>query len=195
MAISVSLRSQRLIYAILAGGGTVGLVASFLQTTEKLQLLKNADQALVCDLNSVFSCTSVLNAWQSSVFGFPNSLMCMVVFTVFLTVGFVGLTGGTLPARLRHVMHGLAVFMLGFGLWFLWQSIYSIGSLCLYCLICFTGLVMVNWAWLRLNADDMPFLSTAARNKLKAGIGRGADTFGWITLVLVVAFAIALKFY
>lgn len=190
----VKLLPRRLIYVIMASGGAVGLTASFLQTTEKLQLLKNADQALVCDLNSVFSCTSVLNAWQSSVFGFPNSLMCMILFTVFMTAGFIGLSGGTLPARLRHVMHGLAVFMLGFGLWFLWQSIYSIGSLCLYCLVCFTGLVMVNWAWLRLNAEDMPLLSKAGRTKLKNGIGRGADTFGWITLVLVVAFAIALKF-
>jgi uncharacterized membrane protein len=171
----------RTIYAIMTVGSAVGLVASFLQTLEKLQLLKHTNGALVCDLNSVFSCTNVLNAWQSSVFGFPNSLMCIVFFTMVMATGLVGLSGGTLPRRLRLGVHFLAVFFLGFGLWFLWQSAFS-------------GLLMVNWSWLRLNAGDLP-LSKAARTKLKAGITKGADTFGWLILALLIAFLIALKFY
>jgi len=80
---------QRLIYGITAIGGAIGLVASFLEVLEYQELLKNSHTLLACDLNSVFSCSSVLNAWQSKVFGFPNSLMCLVFFTLMLCNGFL----------------------------------------------------------------------------------------------------------
>lgn len=184
----------RFIYGAMAVGGAVGLVASFLQTIEKIQLLKQAEQALVCDLNSVFSCTSVLNAWQSSVFGFPNSLLCIVFFTIFMTVGLVGLSGGVLPRKLRLAVHGLALFVLAFGLWFLWQSTYSIGALCLYCLFCFSGLLLVNWAWLRHNVDILP-ISSSMRTALKRGMQGGADTFAWLLFAVFIGFLMLLKFY
>ncbi len=137
----------RIPYIAMTAGGVVGLVASFLQMIEKLTLLSHAHQALVCDLNSYFSCSTVLNAWQSSVFGFPNSMMCMIFFTIFATIGLVGLSGGALPRRLRLGVQTLALFVLAFGLWFLWQSVYSIGSVCVLCLFCFSGLLLVNWSW------------------------------------------------
>lgn len=174
-------------------GGAIGILAAFIQTLEKIQLLKNANEALVCDLNSVFSCTNVLNAWQSSVFGFPNSMMCMVLFTIFFAIGLAGWSGAKLPKGLRLGIHGLSLFTLGFGLWFLWASTYQIGALCLYCVICMTGLLMVNWAWLRLNAADLP-IGKAARAKLAAGIAKGADTFGWILLAVTIAFLMILRF-
>jgi len=63
---------KRSLYAVLAAGSSLGLLASFLQLLEKLVLLKNSHAALTCNINSTFSCTNVLNAWQSEVFGFPN---------------------------------------------------------------------------------------------------------------------------
>src|SRR5687767_2689815 len=104
---------QRAIYITMFIGGIVGMIAAFLQTTEKIALLKNKDAILACDLNSVFSCTSVLNAWQSSVFGFPNSLMCMVLFTIFASIALVGVSGGALPRRLRLGIQVLSLCTLG----------------------------------------------------------------------------------
>lgn len=181
------------LYITMVAGGLIGLIASFLQTMEKLTLLKNENAQLVCDLGSVFSCTNVLNAWQSSVFGFPNSLMCMVLFTIFGTVGLVGAAGGQLTRGLRLGIHGLAVFTLLFGLWFLSQSTFVINSLCLYCLFCFSGLLLVNWGWVRTNAADLP-LSTRGRARLQRAIASGADTFAWIVLALAIAFVMVLRF-
>jgi len=184
---------QRALYTAVAAGGAIGLVASFLQTMEKLALLKNADSKLVCDLSSVFSCTNVLNAWQSSVFGFPNSLMCMVLFTTFGIAGLVGATGGKLTRGMRLGVHGLALFTLFFGMWFLWQSTFSIGSLCLYCLFCFSGLLLLNWSWVRVNAADLP-IGVSGRATLQRAIASGADTFGWIVLALAITFIMVMKF-
>lgn len=180
-------------YGIMATGGVVGMTAAFLQMTEKIQLLKNQDAILACDLNSVFSCSNVLNAWQSSIFGFPNSLMCLALFTIFASIALVGLSGGVLPRKLRLSIHALSFFTLLFALWFLTQSIYVINALCILCIFCFGGLLLVNWGWLRLNAADLS-IGKRGRAFVKRGIESGADTFVWILLGLAVAFAMILRF-
>jgi uncharacterized membrane protein len=166
------------------------MAAAFLQTTEKITLLKNKDAILTCDLNSVFSCTNVLNAWQSAVFGSPNSLMCLSLFTIFASMALVGLSGGKLPRGLRLSIQALSLFTLGFALWFLTQSIYVINALCIFC---FVGLLLVNWGWLRLNASDLP-IGERGRAFVKRRIETGADIFAWILLALAVAFAMILRF-
>src|SRR3989338_1934453 len=81
LVIKQGVKMKNKLYAYLSAGAAVGALASFIQTIEKINLLKNVGVPLKCDLNSVFSCSNVLNSWQSSVFGFPNSLMCLFFFT------------------------------------------------------------------------------------------------------------------
>ena len=184
---------QRPIYITMLIGSIIGLLAAFLQTTEKIALLKNKDAVLACDLNSVFSCTDVLNAWQSAVFGFPNSLMCLVLFTIFAGIALVGVSGGILPRGLRLGIQTLSLFTLGFALWFLTQSIYVINALCILCIFCFTGLLLVNWGWLRLNAADVP-IGERGRAFLRRCITGGFDTLAWILLGLALVLAMILRF-
>lgn len=184
---------QRTIYGIMTAGGAIGMVAAFLQTLEKLTLLKNANADLSCNLSSVFSCSNVLNAPQSSVFGFPNSIMCMALFTIFFMAALVGVTGGKVVRGLRLAVQGLSLFTLGFALWFLWQSTYRINALCVFCIFCFAGLLMVNWGWLRLNAADLP-LGERARAFVAREVRSGGDILAWFLLAALVAFAMALRF-
>lgn len=181
------------LYGAMTLGGGLGMAAAFMQTLEKIALLKDKDAELVCNLNSVFSCTNVLNAPQSSVFGFPNSVMCLMLFTIFFSIGLAGLANSALNHKFRLAIQGLALFTLGFALWFLWQSTYTIGALCLYCVVCFAGLLLVNTAWLRINANDLP-PSSGAKKSLKRAIQKGADLFVWFLLAVVVAFAMLLRF-
>ncbi len=169
------------------------MVAAFLQSIEKIKLLQHSGQVLPCDLNSIFNCTNVLNAWQSSVFGFPNSLMCLTFFTIFASIGLVGLSGGNLGRRLRLSIQVIALLVLGFALWFLWQSIYRIHALCILCIFCLTGLLLVNWAWLRSNANDLP-IGIRGRQLVKKAIAKDIDTLAWVALASLVAFAMLLQF-
>lgn len=182
-------------WSVLSLGASVGLLASFLETTEYQILLKNSHAVLTCNLNSVFNCTNVLNAWQSKVFGFPNSMMCMVFFTLMLAFGLVGWTGGQLVKNLRLAAQGLALFFLGFGLWFLQQSTFSIRSLCILCVFCFAGLITVNACLLRLNATELPYLSPTAKKRLQQTFVGGKDIFAWCVFGLIVAGIVAVKFY
>lgn len=168
----------------MAAASAVGLVASFIQLLEKLSLLKNPHIALSCNLNSVFSCSNVLNAWQSSVFGFPNPVVGLVMFTFFLTVAIFALTGAPIKRRFGGIIQGLAVFMLLFTLWLFYENTYSSKAICIFCLFNGTAVLIINAVMFRHNFGK----------RYKKLIARGADLFGWALLWLIVAFAMLLKF-
>lgn len=173
-------------YSVLVFGGLMGFVASFWQLLDKLTLLKNSHAVLSCNLNSVFNCSNILNAHQSSVFGFPNALLCLILFLIAIVLGTVGLTGSLIHKWVRFVAQGLALFTVGFGLWYLWQSIFNIGSFCIFCIFCFAGVLIINAAWFRLNYKDMG-LSDKWTTK-------GFDFFVWCLIALAVIFEALIKF-
>ena len=184
---------QRLLYGVLTIGAAIGFIASFLQMLEKIALLKSAHSVLSCNLNSVFSCSNILNAHQSSVFGFPNSLLCISFFALMLSAGLIGWTGGLINSKLRFVYQGLALFFVGFGFWYFWQSIFNVGSLCIYCIFCYGGVLMINGAWFRLNYRDLPF-NKSTRSLVDRAVENGADIFIWCLVALGIVLEALIKF-
>jgi uncharacterized membrane protein len=181
-------------YSIITIGAAIGLVASFMQIIEKLMLLENKNATLVCNISSVFNCSSVLHAWQSSVFGFPNSLICIIFFSLVMTVGLVGVTGGEVMRNMRLTVHALMVGMLGFALWFLFQSMFVIGAVCILCLFCFLGLLMINGAMLRLNfgaSQEVKDEDTVMSRIIHYDI----DLIAWVILAMIIITCIAMRFY
>lgn len=181
-------------WAILVLGASVGLIASFLQTIERITWADNKDAILACDINNVLSCSSVFGAWQSSVFGFSNSIMCLAFFGILLGIGLAGLFGSIIAKNLRLTMHFFSVFFLFFGAWYLMQSALVINALCLFCIFCYAGVIIMNWAWLRLNINDLG-LSKNVNKALKTWMSKGADTFFWIMWALAFIGMFILKFY
>jgi uncharacterized membrane protein len=183
---------QKMLYRIISIGAVVGLIASFDDTLEKISLLKNSHSILTCNLNSVFSCSNVLNAHQSSVFGFPNSLLCIVFFSVTLSAGLIGWFGGRIIHQLRYVYQALALFFAGFGYWFFWQSIFNLHSLCILCIFCYAGVLTINIAWFRLDYKDFHFSKIIAKT-LDRVVVRGADIFFWSLVALSIVLEAILK--
>ena len=185
-------KSLNIKYGLIVLGSSMGAFASFMQLIEKLQLLKNPQANLLCNVNSVLNCTNVLNAPQSSVFGFPNAMMSLILFVLFLGVGLVGLTGGLVSRGLRIFVQLLSLFTLGFGLWFLWQSTYNIGAICLYCISNFLGLVLINMEWMRINYQDI-FRSKNIINKMDYIVENNFDFVAWGFLTLLPLLTIYLR--
>ncbi len=181
------------LYVLMSFGGAIGLVASFLQMLEKITLLKTPAADLACNLNSVFSCSNILNAPQSSVFGFPNSLMCIVFFALMLSAGLIGWGGAQISVKLRLAYQAFSLFFVGFGFWYLWQSIFNVGALCIFCLFCYGGLLIINGAWFRLNYRELP-LSKPALKMLDKWVARGADIFVWCLIAAAIALEAIIKF-
>ncbi|MCH2221119.1 MAG: vitamin K epoxide reductase family protein [Dechloromonas sp.] len=115
--------------------GVVGLSSALALTIEKVELLKSPAYVPTCSLNPVLSCGSVMVTPQAAVFGFPNSLIGIVSFTVVLVTGVLAVARVQLP---RWYWAGLAVgTLLGtvFVHWLIYQSVFTIGALCLYCMV------------------------------------------------------------
>jgi len=187
------LTKQQKLYLVMVVGALAGFIASFWQLLDKLELLKNSQAVLSCNLNSVFSCSNILNAHVSSIFGFPNSLMCLILFTITITAGIIGLTGASVARGLRFVLEFLAFFMLRFGLWYLYESIFRVDALCIFCIFCFGGVLLINFAWLRLNYRDYtPNKDYSA--KLGQAIAHGVDIFFWLLVGLFVVAEALIKF-
>ncbi len=191
---SHKLTNIKALWAYLLVGSTIGLLASFIQTIERINYAKNPKVPLVCDLNPVFSCGNVFDAWQSAVFGFSNSLMCIVFFAVTMGIALTGITSSQINRKLRYVFHFFSLFFLGFGAWYLWQSTYRIGYICIFCVFCYLAVILMNWAWLRINGDDIFKNSKYSAAWVKAKKS-GADTFLWLTWAIVVGASIALHFW
>src|SRR5690606_5815847 len=115
--------------------GVLGLAAAIALTIEKVALLIDPDYVPTCSLNPVLSCGSVMVTPQASVFGFPNSLIGVVSFTVVTVTGVLALAGIRLP---RWYWGGLAtgtLFGTVFVHWLIFQSLYRIEALCPYCMV------------------------------------------------------------
>ncbi|MEX7471705.1 vitamin K epoxide reductase family protein [Mycobacterium adipatum] len=140
--------------------GVLGLAAAATLTVEKIEILSDPSYIPSCSLNPVLSCGSVMTTPQASVFGFPNSLLGIIAFTVVLVTGVLAVARVNLP---RWYWTGLAVgTALGavFVHWLIFQSLYRIGALCPYC--------MVVWA------VTIPLLVIVASIALRADTGAGA---------------------
>lgn len=119
----------------LVGAGFTGLLSAIILTVEKVHLLKNPEASLSCDLNPIIACGSVINTPQASAFGFPNPIIGIVGFSIVLTIGMAMLAGARFKRWFWIGLQLGTIFGVGFVTWLQYQSIYSIGALCPYCMV------------------------------------------------------------
>jgi len=132
----VRVKTASAVWVLIAG--VVGLTASITLTVEKIELLIDPSYVPSCSINPVLSCGSVMVTPQASAFGFPNSLLGIVGFTVVVVTGVLAVFKVALP---RWYWLGLAIgTLLGtvFVHWLIVQSLYHIGALCPYCMVVWT---------------------------------------------------------
>lgn len=129
----VRVRTPSAVWVLIAGA--VGLTAALTLTIEKIELLIDPAYVPSCSINPVLSCGSVMVTPQASEFGFPNSLLGIVAFSVVVVAGVLAVAKVALP---QWFWAGLAVgTLLGavFVHWLIYQSLYVIGALCPYCMV------------------------------------------------------------
>jgi len=145
---------EKFIPKLLIFSGIVGLIAAFVISYDKDQLLQNASFQPNCDINPIISCGSVMKSAQGTAFGFPNPWIGLAAFAVLLTIG-VGLLAGARYKRWFWI--GLqvgTVFGLGFVHWLFFQSVYNIHALCPYCMAVWTVVIPTFWYVLLYNLEQ-----------------------------------------
>lgn len=126
---------------ILIISGLVGISTSFLLTLDKIKLLENPSVELPCNINPLISCGPVINTWQAKIlFGIPNPMWGIIGFSAVFTIGVALLLGAVFDKRFWKLftigVSASAIFIH----WLIFESIFEIGALCLYC--------MITWAFI-----------------------------------------------
>lgn len=115
-------------------GGIIGFIASLGSSIELYYSLKDTNYNALCSINPVINCGSVMSSSQGSVLGFPNSFLGIVGFSAILTVVGVLYFGAKLPSRFWMIFKYGALFNFTFVLWLMYESLFQIKTLCLYCI-------------------------------------------------------------
>jgi uncharacterized membrane protein len=110
-------------------------------TIDTIKLIEDPNIELPCNINPLLSCKSVASTWQSEIFGFPNPLLGIIAFSMLLVIGILLQNGGKLTKNFWILANYGNLASILFVIWFIYQSVYKIGSLCLYCMTVWT----VTW--------------------------------------------------
>ncbi|MFE3072691.1 vitamin K epoxide reductase family protein [Streptomyces sp. NPDC059247] len=140
-----ALGAGRALAWVLMVTGAAGLLAAWVITIDKFHLLEDSGFQPGCSLNPVVSCGSVMKSEQAAVFGFPNPMLGLVTYAVVVAVG-AGLLAGARYRRWYWLgLNAGTLFGTGFCTWLMYQSLYEINALCLWCCLAWTATLVMFW--------------------------------------------------
>jgi uncharacterized membrane protein len=187
------LRQYRKTYWAMLVSSTLSLIASLVLSYDAVKLAGTPSSKLSCDINAIVSCGKVAKSWQSSLLGFPNSFLGLMLEPVVITVAIAGLSLVIFPRkfmRVAHVGYGLGLL---FALWLLSQSLFVIHALCPWCLLVTISTVTVFSTITRVVIlENVWNLSEERHQKLVSlldrGWGRVIYTLTYAVLILGIYF-------
>lgn len=170
-------------------------LAAMTLSIEKLELLKNPDAVLSCSINVILNCANVMQTWQASLFGFPNSYIGVFGFGIVIAVAI----GGLLGVRYTRAYLATAQVFYGLGLifayWLFFSSVYVIQILCPWCLVVTLATTLVFESLLHYNLRQNVFhLSKKANARVQTFLDKQYDRFIVATWVVTMALLVVLKF-
>ena len=131
--------SRRFSGAFMLFGAVSGFIASFLLTIDKIKILKDAQFNPSCNINEVLNCKSVMLSKQAEVFGFPNSLIGIGAFAIFVAVAIAMLGRVNFPKSFIDIALSGTILGVIFSHWLAYQTSFVIGALCPYCMVAWFG--------------------------------------------------------
>ena len=164
--------------------GLIGWWAAFSLTMERLQLLADPDAILGCNFSPLVQCSKNLESWQGSVFGFPNPILGLTGWMAPIVVGMALLAGARFARWFWWLFAAGVTLAFVFVIWLIGQSIFSLGTLCPWCMV--TWVVTIPTFY----AVTLHILRTGIL-PAPAAVRRGADRLmSWVPLLAVISYAI-----
>ncbi|MBU7599970.1 vitamin K epoxide reductase family protein [Streptomyces sp. P38-E01] len=132
-----------------------GLLSAWMITLDKFRLMQAELVGEVhtpgCSLNPIVACKGVMESDQAEAFGFPNPMLGMVTFAVVVAIG-VGVLAGARYRRWFWLgLQAGTLFGVVFCTWLMYQSLYEIGLLCLWCTLTWVATLFMFWFTLAHN--------------------------------------------
>lgn len=125
--------------------GAAGLLAAWVITLDKFKLLEDPDFKPACSLNPIVSCGNIMTSDQASAFGFPNPMLGLVAYGIVICVGMSLLAGASFRRWYWLTLNAGTLFGVVFCAWLMYQSLYNINSLCLWCCLAWVATIFMFW--------------------------------------------------
>lgn len=125
--------------------GLAGLMASFVLTYDKIQVLMNPNYDPGCNINPILSCGSVMKTEQASLLGVPNTVFGLMAFTALITLGFILLAGAKLRRWIWVVAQLAATAGVVFMHYLFFQGVYRINAICPWCFVVWMVTIPIFW--------------------------------------------------
>jgi uncharacterized membrane protein len=137
------LATRRTTGAIALFGAVAGFIASFLLTVDKIKILKDSQFNPGCNISETLNCKSVMLSKQAEVFGFPNSLIGIAAFAIFIAVSIAILGQVDFPKWFLQIAFSGTLLGVIFSHWLAYQTTFVIGALCPYCMVAWFGTFLI----------------------------------------------------
>lgn len=142
------------------------MIASSVLTIEKIQLAENPDYIPSCSISPIVACSPVIGSDQASAFGIPNPFLGLAGFAMVWAVGMMLLAGAQkLKKWFWWCFQAGSVFGMVFISWLMYQGLFNIAKLCLYCLVVWLVTIPIFWTTLSYNLRENNF-------DIKGGFGK-----------------------
>ncbi|GAA2182024.1 vitamin K epoxide reductase family protein [Leucobacter tardus] len=164
--------------------GAIGWFAAFELLTEYMKTLSNPDYAPNCNISILVTCGPNMDSWQGSLLGFSNTIIGVSAFIAPIAVGVALLAGATFDRWFWIAYRvGLALGFV-FILWLAYQSVFSLGTLCPWCIVVWSVMTPLFWfsAFRPEGVGDVRLGDTAAR--------RFGELHSWAWVFVVVTFIV-----
>ena len=168
------------IFLIVAG--VIGWIAAFALTVEKFELLINPQEALGCDFSVLVQCRANLESWQGSLFGFPNPIIGLGAWIAPIIVGAALLAGARFDRWFWIAFNIGVAGAFAFILWLAYQSIFTLSTLCVWCMLVWVVVIPMFWTVTLRNASAGVF---GARLE-----PLGERLYGWVPAISVLGYII-----
>lgn len=146
MTSALHTRSRSFAFALFnVVAGAIGWFASFELLTEYIKTLKNADYSPNCNVSVLVTCGPNMDSWQGSILGFSNTLLGVCAFVAPIVVGFALLAGARFAPWFWWLYQVGLLIGFGFVLWLATQSIFSLGTLCPWCMVVWSVMIPLWW--------------------------------------------------
>ncbi|OGL21625.1 hypothetical protein A2707_06230 [Candidatus Saccharibacteria bacterium RIFCSPHIGHO2_01_FULL_45_15] len=175
--------------------GLIGLASAFVLTIEKFHLLEDPNAILSCSFNLVLNCSTVMQTWQSSVFGFPNMLIGLMAYPVVIAVAVAGLSGVRFPNKFLIVANICYALGALFSYWLFFQSVYAIQVLCPWCLVVTFSTTLIFATLTHYNLRENVFnLGATQRKRLQEILYSDYDKLAVAIWIVILVSLVFLKF-
>ncbi len=126
--------------------GAIGVSAATTLTREKIELFKDPNHVASCSISPIVACSPIIGSEQASaITGLPNPLFGIFGFGALIVAGMSLLAGGKFANWWWKALW-LGIFAgYVFCGWLLYQSLYDIGALCLYCNVVWASVILLFW--------------------------------------------------